>query len=96
MNKITEELLKVVADYEGNFDGAYNIREDGACVMRLLISLAVNTTAGNDGDVCIFSDKKVIIYLILHAAVRHAGRNIDFFPFCAGFYVNLQSFSICP
>ena len=27
MNKITEELLKVVADYEGNFDGAYNIRE---------------------------------------------------------------------
>ena len=65
-------------------------------VMRLLISLAVNTTAGNDGDVCIFSDKKVIIYLILHAAVRHAGRNIDFFPFCAGFYVNLQSFSICP
>ena len=34
MNKITEELLKVVADYEGNFDGAYNIREDGACVGR--------------------------------------------------------------
>lgn len=34
MNKVTEELLKIVADYEGKFDGAFNIREDGACVGR--------------------------------------------------------------
>ena len=34
MNKVTEELLKIVSDYEGKFDGAFNIREDGACVGR--------------------------------------------------------------
>ena len=34
MNKITEELLKQVSDYKGEFKGAYNIREDGGCVGR--------------------------------------------------------------
>ena len=26
MNKITEQLLKAVSDWKGNFKGAYNIR----------------------------------------------------------------------
>lgn len=34
MNKITEQLLKQVSDWEGSFKGAYNIREDGGCVGR--------------------------------------------------------------
>lgn len=34
MNQITEELLKEVSDYDGSFQGAYNIREDGGCVGR--------------------------------------------------------------
>ena len=34
MNKITEELLKEVADFKGEFQGAYNIREDGGCAGR--------------------------------------------------------------
>lgn len=34
MNKITEELLRAVADFKGNFEGAFNIREDGACAGR--------------------------------------------------------------
>ncbi len=34
-NSITADLLKVVSDYDGgSFDGAYNIREDGACAGR--------------------------------------------------------------
>lgn len=34
MNKITEELLKQVSDFDGEFKGAYNIREDGQCAGR--------------------------------------------------------------
>ncbi len=35
MNKITDELLRQIADYDGNaFDGAYNIRQDGQCDSR--------------------------------------------------------------
>lgn len=35
MNDITKELLKVVSDWNGQFDGAYNIREDGCCAGRV-------------------------------------------------------------
>ncbi|MCI5808444.1 MAG: SufD family Fe-S cluster assembly protein [Oscillospiraceae bacterium] len=34
MNKITQTLLGLVSDWKGVFDGAYNIREDGACAGR--------------------------------------------------------------
>ena len=30
----TRRLLAAVSDYQGKFDGAYNIREDGACAGR--------------------------------------------------------------
>lgn len=34
MNKITEALLRDISDWNGEFKGAYNIREDGACAGR--------------------------------------------------------------
>lgn len=34
MNNITDELLKIVSDFKGEFKGAYNIREDGQCAGR--------------------------------------------------------------
>lgn len=34
MNKITETLLKIVSEYNGDFKGAFNIREDGLCAGR--------------------------------------------------------------
>lgn len=34
MNNITDELLKIVSDFTGEFKGAYNIREDGQCAGR--------------------------------------------------------------
>ncbi len=34
MNNITQTLLKLVSDWTGSFQGAYNIREDGCCVGR--------------------------------------------------------------
>ena len=34
MNITTEELLKAVSDYNGTFEGAYNIRENGECAAR--------------------------------------------------------------
>ena len=32
MNEITEEFLKLVADYQEKFKGAFNIRENGQCI----------------------------------------------------------------
>ena len=34
MKQITEELLRVVSDFKGAFDGAFNIRVDGECAGR--------------------------------------------------------------
>lgn len=34
MNNITKELLKIVSDFTGEFNGAYNIRTDGQCEGR--------------------------------------------------------------
>ena len=34
MNSVTEELLKIVSEYDGSFKGAYNIRENGECAGR--------------------------------------------------------------
>lgn len=34
MKTVTEELLKIISDFQGNFDGAYNVREDGECAGR--------------------------------------------------------------
>lgn len=34
MNKIAEDLLKIVSDFKGKFKGAYNIRENGECADR--------------------------------------------------------------
>ncbi len=35
LSKITEKLLGLVSDWQGEFSGAYNIREDGMCAGRL-------------------------------------------------------------
>ena len=34
MNHLTDELLKIIADYKGQFNGAYSIRENGQCIAR--------------------------------------------------------------
>ena len=34
MNEITDQLLHLVSDFTGTFNGAYNIREDGQCAGR--------------------------------------------------------------
>lgn len=34
MNKITDELLRIVSDFSGEFNGAFNIRENGECAGR--------------------------------------------------------------
>ncbi len=34
MNSVTEQLLKLVSDWKGNFSGAYNLRENGECAGR--------------------------------------------------------------
>lgn len=35
LKKETEDLLRVVSDWDGTFPGAYNIREDGCCAARV-------------------------------------------------------------
>lgn len=34
MNRITDELLRIVSDFKGSFHGAFNIRENGRCAGR--------------------------------------------------------------
>lgn len=34
MNSITDEILRTVSDFTGEFKGAYNIRENGECAGR--------------------------------------------------------------
>lgn len=34
MNKVTDELLRIVSDFKGAFQGAFNIRENGQCAGR--------------------------------------------------------------
>lgn len=34
MNKITQQLLSMISDFEGKFEGAFNIREDSQCAGR--------------------------------------------------------------
>lgn len=34
MNKITKQLLSMISDFEGKFEGAFNIREDSTCAGR--------------------------------------------------------------
>lgn len=34
MNKITEKLLRIISDWKGEFNGAFNIRENGQCISR--------------------------------------------------------------
>lgn len=34
MNEITEKMLHEIADYKGEFKGAFNIRENGCSVAR--------------------------------------------------------------
>lgn len=34
MNEITKDLLERISDFKGSFDGAYNLRVDGACAGR--------------------------------------------------------------
>ena len=34
MNSVTKDLLRAVSDWTGEFNGAYNIRQDGGCVGR--------------------------------------------------------------
>lgn len=34
MNKVTDELLRIVSDFKGTFQGAFNIRENGQCAGR--------------------------------------------------------------
>lgn len=32
LNKVTEEILREITDWDGIFDGAYSLREDGECI----------------------------------------------------------------
>ena len=34
MNEIAKDILGTIADYKGDFKGAYNIRINGACASR--------------------------------------------------------------
>ena len=72
MNKTTEELLKIVSDYEGKFKGAYNIRENGECAGRQSTEhISIESKTDNPGLVIRISPeaKQEVVYI--PACVTH-------------------------
>jgi len=57
----------------------------------LLFPLCMNATASHNGNIRIFSDKKVVVYQIIYTAVCNTGRNIHRFVLCIGVNVDFQA-----
>lgn len=69
MNKITEDFLKIVSDWKGDFKGAFNIREDSQCVGRQS-SEHIKITSKEDGP-----------GLVIHIDPNTAGETV-YIPAC--------------
>ncbi len=49
MNKVTDELLRLVADFKGEFTGAYNIREDGCAGRQSTKNIKIESKTDKPG-----------------------------------------------
>ena len=52
--------------------------------------LGMHAAPRNDDYICVFAHIKIVVYQIIHAAVRHAGGNIHRFPLGARLNMNFQ------
>ena len=74
MNKITDQLLKIVSEWNGVFKGAFNIREDGGCAGRQSSeNIKIESKTDNPGIVIRIGSgaQKETVYI--PACVTHGG-----------------------
>ena len=57
----------------------------------LLFPLCMNAAASYNGNIRIFSNKKVVVNQIIYAAVCNTGRNIHRFVLCIGVNIDFQA-----
>ena len=76
MNDITKKLLSEVSDFKGEFKGAYNIREDGACAGRQSSeNIIIESKTDGPGLVIHISSKAQKETVYIPACVTHG--NVD-------------------
>lgn len=76
MNDITKKLLSEVSDYEGEFKGAYNIRENGECAGRQSSeNITIESKQDGPGLVIHISSKAQKETMYIPACVTHG--NVD-------------------
>ncbi|MBO5448055.1 MAG: SufD family Fe-S cluster assembly protein [Ruminococcus sp.] len=75
MNSVTEELLKIISDYDGEgFKGAYNIREDGQCAGRMSSeNIKIESKQDAPGLVITIKPHTVGERVFIPACVTHSG-----------------------
>ena len=76
MNEITKKLLNVVSDWNGEFKGAYNIRENGSCAGRESSeNIVIESKGDKPGLVIHISSKAQKEMVYIPACVTHG--NVD-------------------
>lgn len=74
MNDITEKLLGIVSDWDGKFDGAYNIRENSGCAgRRSSENIRIESKTDNPGINIFISSKARQETVYIPACVTHGG-----------------------
>lgn len=74
MNDITEKLLGIVSDWDGRFDGAYNIRENSGCAgRRSSENIRIESKTDNPGINIFISSKARQETVYIPACVTHGG-----------------------
>ena len=74
MNDITEKLLGIVSDWDGKFDGAYNIRENSGCAGRKSSeNIRIESKPDNPGINIFISSKARQETVYIPACVTHGG-----------------------
>lgn len=74
MNKITDELLRMISGFTGEFKGAYNIREDGQCAGRQSTeNIRIESKITEPGIDIYISSKAQGETVYIPACVSHSG-----------------------
>lgn len=76
MKEETKKLLQLISDWDGNFSGAYNVREDGCCVGRVSTdNIKIDTKQDNPGLVIRVAPRTKGETVSIPACVTHGDQN---------------------
>ena len=66
-----------------------------AVVARLFFAVGMDSAASHHHHVGTLTNIKIVVYKVVHAAVRDAGRDIHLFPFCARGHADINAGLVC-